>query len=112
MFLQLAASPVFAPLVRWSTALEDLADSLDLDPEKILNSPEEAKIAAKLIGLQKDAEGQGTGQPNASPSGQPDIMGGAQGMGGGQTAADPTGAGGGTIGTGNVPAPGTPGFSA
>ena len=46
------------------------------------------------------------------PEPQPEAPGQPQGGPAGAQAGDPTGAGGGTIGTGSVPTPGEPGFSA
>ena len=46
------------------------------------------------------------------PEPQPQAPGQPQGGPAGAQAGDPTGAGGGTIGTGSVPTPGEPGFSA
>jgi hypothetical protein len=82
-FLQTVQNPAIAPFVKIPTLVKELAYSLDLDPEEIINSPEEASIYATIIGLQ----GQ---QQQAMP----------------QTAeAGVTGTGGGQIGTGAAPQP-------
>ena len=52
MFLQTIQNPQIAPFVRISEVIKELAYSLDLDPEEILNSKDEAEIHAKIIGLQ------------------------------------------------------------
>ena len=109
MFLQTAQNPAVAPFVKMSKLISELAFSLDLDPEEILNSPEEAAIAAQIIGMQNAQQTTGeeinpTGQP---PTGVPSPEGPPQGPEG----IDNTGAGGGTIGTGAVPLPGEVGFS-
>ena len=52
MFLQTVQNPAIAPFVRMSEVIKELAYSLDLDPEEILNSKDEAEIHAKIIGLQ------------------------------------------------------------
>ena len=80
-----------------------------VDPEEILNSPEEAAIAAQIIGLQnaQQATGEETNSTGEQPTGTPSPEGAPQGPEG----ADITGAGGGTIGTGAVPLPGEVGFS-
>ena len=109
MFLQTAQNPAVAPFVKMSKLISELALSLDLDPEEILNSPEEAAIAAQIIGMQNvnQATGEETTSINepspspASPEGPPQ----------GSEGTDITGAGGGNIGTGAVPQPGEVGFS-
>ena len=68
MFLQTAQNPAVAPFVKMSKLISELAFSLDLDPEEILNSPEEAAIAAQIIGMQNAQ--QTTGEETA-PTGQP-----------------------------------------
>ena len=52
MFLQTAQSPAIAPFVKISKLISELAYSLDLDPDEILNDPEEAAIMAQIIGMQ------------------------------------------------------------
>ena len=51
-FLQTAQSPAIAPFVKISKLVSELAYSLDLDPDEILNDPEEAAIMAQIIGMQ------------------------------------------------------------
>ena len=66
---------------------------MDLDPEKVTNDMREAAIQAELL---KEFRGQ---QPQQQ---QPPA---------GANPLDPTGAGGGTIGTGQVPLPQEQGFT-
>lgn len=103
-FMQLTSNPAFAPFVKAHGLLKEIADSLDIEPEKVINDPEEAAIYARILGAAQgnpgNAQNAGTGTPqiqNGSPSGGP---------------PDPTGAGGGNIGTGSVPQPGEPAFAA
>ena len=109
MFLQTAQSPAIAPFVKISKLVSELAYSLDLDPDEILNDPEEAAIMAQIIGMQN--VGQNTGE-EAQPGGQQPA-----GMGGlGGTPVEPqdlgvTGTGGGNIGIGDVPVAGEDSFS-
>jgi hypothetical protein len=109
MFLQTAQNPAVAPFVKISKLISELAYSLDLDPEEILNDPEEAAVMAQIIGMQNAQQSDGTqAQPNSQP---PTDMGGVGG-----TPAEPqelgvTGTGGGNIGTGNVPVAGEDQFS-
>ena len=118
-FLQTAASnPATAPLADYTYILEEIAKSLDLDPEKVINSPERAKMFAELIQLsQQQAEGgpqggnqQGTGTQGASTTG-PQGQGGSGEAAAGANPADTSGVGGGNIGVGNVPQPGESTFS-
>ncbi len=108
MFLQTAQSPAIAPFVKISKLVSELAYSLDLDPDEILNDPEEAAIMAQIIGMQN------AGQENSSeaqPSGQPSSMGGLQGTPEQPQELGVTGTGGGNIGTGNVPVAGEAEFT-
>ena len=108
MFLQTAQSPAIAPFVKISKLVSELAYSLDLDPDEILNDPEEAAIMAQIIGMQN--AGQTNGE-EAQPLGQQPTMGGLQGVPQGTQELGVTGTGGGNIGTGDVPIPGEDSFS-
>jgi len=109
-FLQTAQSPAIAPFVKISKLVSELAYSLDLDPDEILNDPEEAAIMAQIIGMQNNV-GQGTGEEAAPISEQPNAMGGPTGTPEQPQELGATGTGGGNIGTGNVPLPGEDQFS-
>ena len=108
MFLQTVQNPAIAPFVKMSKLISELAYSLDLDPDEILNDPEEAALMAQIIGMQNAQ--QGTGEEAGTPSE-------GEGMGGlGGTPQPPqeigvTGTGGGNIGTGNIPVPGEDQFA-
>ena len=109
MFLQTAQNPAVAPFVKISKLISELAYSLDLDPDEILNDPDEAAMMAQIIGMQNAR--QNTGE-EAQPTGQqPQSMGSGGGVP--QTAQElgVTGTGGGNIGTGNIPQPGEDQFS-
>jgi hypothetical protein len=108
MFLQTAQSPAIAPFVKISKLVSELAYSLDLDPDEILNDPEEAAIMAQIIGMQN--AGQTNGE-EAQSLGQPPSMGGLQGVPEQSQKLGVTGTGGGNIGTGDVPLPGEDSFS-
>ena len=108
MFLQTAQSPAIAPFVKISKLVSELAYSLDLDPDEILNDPEEAAIMAQIIGMQN--AGQTNGE-EAQSLGQPSSMGGLQGVPEQSQELGVTGTGGGNIGTGDVPLPGEDSFS-
>jgi hypothetical protein len=97
--LGLVQNPVLAPFAKLDYILREIAKSLDLDPDKVTNSMQRAAIQAEILKkFQAD-------NPQEAPQAAPGAPAGAQ-------ASDPTGAGGGNVGTGSVPAPGTPGFSA
>jgi hypothetical protein len=108
MFLQTAQNPTIAPFVKISKLVSELAYSLDLDPDEILNDPEEAAIMAQIIGMQN--AGQNNGE-EASASNQQPPMGGLQGTPQQPEGVGNTGTGNGTIGTGSVPNPGEAEFS-
>ena len=94
-FLQVASNPALAPFAKFQYVIREIAKSMDLDPDKVTNNMDEAAIQAELMkGMQAE-------QPQAQ-QGQPPA---------GANPMDPTGAGGGTIGTGIAPTPGEQGFT-
>ena len=110
MFLQTAQNPAIAPFVKMSKLISELAYSLDLDPDEILNDPEEAALAAQIIGMQNNV-GQATGE-QADPLGQqPGAVGTPEGTPPEPTDVGVTGTGDGNIGTGAVPQAGEGEFS-
>lgn len=82
---QVAASPLIAPFLKWDKWLSEVAEELEIDPEKFVNSPEEAALFAAMLAKQSEALQQGI-----SPTGGP---------GGGNTGD-----------VGNVASPGETGF--
>ena len=109
MFLQTAQNPAIAPFVKISKIISELAYSLDLDPDEILNDPEEAAIMAQIIGAQNAGQAVGS---EAIPAGeQQGAVGGVQGTPEQPQELGATGTGGGNIGTGNIPLPGESEFS-
>ena len=109
MFLQTAQSPAIAPFVKISKLVSELAYSLDLDPDEILNDPEEAAIMAQIIGMQNAQ--QNTGEETEPGSQQPTGMGGLTGTPVQPQDLGATGTGGGNIGIGDVPVAGEDSFS-
>jgi len=104
MFLQTVQNPAIAPFVKVNKLISELAYSLDLDPDEILNDPEEAALMAQIIGMQN--AGQPTGQEAAPTGQQPGAMGTPEGVPPTPQDTGATGTGGGNIGTGNIPQPG------
>jgi hypothetical protein len=91
-FLQVASNPALAPFAKFQYIIREIAKSMELDPDKVTNNMDEAALQAELMkGFQQEQPQQPEAQANP---------------------LDPTGAGGGTIGTGQVPVPGEQGFSA
>ena len=109
MFLQTAQSPAIAPFVKISKLVSELAYSLDLDPDEILNDPEEAAIMAQIIGMQN--VGQETGSEAGTVGEQPNPMGSPEGTPEQPQELGVTGTGGGNIGIGSVPQSGEDQFS-
>ncbi len=109
MFLQTAANPAVAPFIKINKLISELAYSLDLDPDELLNDPEEAAMMAQIIGMQN--AGQATGA-EAGPTGQEQgPLGAAGGVPEQPQDLGVTGTGGGNIGTGNVPQSGEDEFA-
>ena len=95
-FLQIASNPALAPFAKFQYVIREIAKSMDLDPDKVTNNMDEAALQAEIMkGFQQPAQPE---QGGMTPPAGADAM-------------DPTGAGGGNIGTGQAPVPGEQGFS-
>ena len=99
MFLQSVQNPAIAPFVKIPELIKELAYTLDLDPEAVINDPNEAEIYAKIIGLQNARQNQSVGGTDSSES----PMETPQGVPFEAPNPDNSGVGNGTIGTGGVP---------
>ena len=99
MFLQSVQNPAIAPFVKIPELIKELAYTLDLDPETVINDPNEAEIYAKIIGLQNARQNQSVGGTD-SPESPMDTP---QGIPNQSPEPDNSGVGNGTIGTGGVP---------
>jgi hypothetical protein len=97
-FLQIASNPALAPFAKFQYVISEIAKSMDLDPDKVTNNMSEAALQAELM-----KEFQAPLEQQQQPQQQQGIQTG--------NAIDPTGAGGGNIGTGQAPLPGEQGFS-
>lgn len=99
-FMQVTGNPMDAPFVKRDYILRELAESLDLESDKVVNDTREAGIQALL--MQELMKAQGI-DPNKQQAGQ--------GAGGPPGVSDPTGNGGGNIAPGASPSPGEAGFT-
>ena len=101
-FLQVASNPMLAPFAKMDYIIREIAKSMDLDPDKVTNSMQDAAIQAELFKKFAPA------QP-AAPQGGPAPQEGQAPAG--ADVQDTTGSGGGQMGTGTAPQPGEQGFS-
>ena len=92
-FMQLSSNPAMAPFIKFDYVLREIAASMDLDEDYIMNDPREAMIQAKLMADMAALMPETGAAPQQAP------------------AQDPTGTGGGTVAPGNAPEPGAEGFT-
>jgi hypothetical protein len=97
--IQLASNPMDAPFIKRDYVWRELAASLDLEPDKVVNDPREAAIQAKLMMELQKAMGIDPNQGQAPAAGGPPAP------------SDPTGTGGGNIAPGSAPGPQEAGFT-
>ncbi len=106
-FLGVVQNPALAPFAKMDYIIREIAKSMDLDPNKVTNSMQDAAIQAEILkGFQQPAPPPEAAMGGPAPVGQEGAA-----VPAGAAAQDQTGAGGGTIGTGVAPAPGEQGFS-
>jgi len=106
-FLGVVQNPALAPFAKMDYIIREIAKSMDLDPNKVTNSMQDAAIQAEILkGFQQPAPPPPEAAGGPAPVGQEGAA-----LPAGAVAQDQTGAGGGTIGTGVAPAPGEQGFS-
>ena len=91
-YVQVASSPALAPYAKFPYIIREIAKSMDLDPDKVTNSLDEA---TRQVALMQQ------GQPPAPAGGPPAIP----------AVSDTAGTGGGNIGVGQVPSPQEQGFT-
>lgn len=108
-FLGIVMNPVLAPFAKIPRLLEEVAKSLQLDPDEIVNNMNDAGVQAEILKQFAPAP-QGSPDASGAPSTTPGVQ-SQPGAPAGAQAGDMTGAGGGTTGVGAAPVPGTPGFS-
>jgi hypothetical protein len=105
-FMQVASNQFLAPFVKWHSIIREIAKSMDIDPDQLVNDPEKAAIFAKMIGeMNANQQAQGDNQQQGG-------MGATGGVPAGATVTDTQGSGGGNIGIGTPQTPGESGFTA
>jgi hypothetical protein len=112
-FLQVAQNPILAPFAKMDYIIREIAVSMDLDPDKVTNSLQDAAIQAEILkGFQAPPEPAGV-PPQAGVPPTPNPAGGSAPAAGPapQATTDMTGGGGSNIGIGSAAAPGEQGFS-
>jgi len=106
-FLQVAQNPVLAPFAKMDYIIREIAKSMDLDPDKVTNSMQDAAIQAEILkGFQQPPAAptgpEGVNMPQGSPAPEGQAPQGVQ---------DTSGGGGSQIGIGTAPTPGEQGFT-
>ena len=105
-FMQVASNQFLAPFVKWHSIIREIAKSMDIDPDQLVNDPEKAAIFAKMIGeMNVNQQAQGNNQQQGS-------MGDTGGVPAGAAITDTQGSGGGNIGVGTPQVAGESGFTA
>ena len=109
--LQTAINPTLAPFVKIPNLLRELAISQDIDPDSLVNDVAEVQVFSEILkGLQQDAQ-QAASQQAQPTDGQQGSMEQSGGVPAGANPNDPSGVGGGQIGTGSVPSAGEDNFT-
>tara|TARA_R100001510_G_C7656252_1_gene216083 strand:- start:3911 stop:6040 length:2130 start_codon:yes stop_codon:yes gene_type:complete len=104
-FLGVVQNPVLAPFAKMDYIIREIANSMDLDPDKVVNSMQDAAVQAEILKKFQEENPPPPppqGAPGQAPQGA--VPAGAQ-------AQDTQGSGGGQIGTGTAPTPGEQGFT-
>ncbi len=105
-FMQVASNQFLAPFVKWHSIIKEIAKSLDVDPDQVVNDPEQAAIFMKLMG---EVNGNQQTQGNNPQQGGMGLTGGVPA---GANVADTQGSGGSNIGVGTPQVAGEGGFTA
>ena len=99
-FLQVVQNPALAPFAKMDYVIREIAESMDLDADKVANSLSEAAVQAEVLRKFQEAN-----PPEVDPNAEAAAMQAAMGASGGAPDA-------GAIGVGGAPVPGEQGFSA
>lgn len=95
-FLSVVQNPMLAPFAKMDYIIREIAKSMELDPDKVVNNLGDAAIQAEVLKKFQDT---------MIPSNP------AEGAGGPPSVSDTSGGGGGNIGVGSAPSVGEQGFS-
>jgi hypothetical protein len=107
--LQTVANPMLAPFIKIPNLIRELAIAQDIDPDSLVNNMNDAQIFAEILrGLNAEQKTSESTQGNSQQSGP---MGANGEVPAGANPNDPSGVGGGTIGTGNIPQSGEGNFT-
>ncbi len=98
-FLQVVQNPALAPFAKMDYVIREIAESMDLDADKVANSLSEAAIQAEILRKFQEAN-----PPEVDPNAEAAAMQAAMGASGGAPDA-------GAINVGGAPVPGEQGFS-
>jgi hypothetical protein len=109
-FLQVASNPALAPFAKMDYIIREIAKSMDLDPDKVTNSLQDAAIQAEIL-----KQFQQPAPPPVPPEGMP-VEGqpppnSPEPAPAGANVQDTSGGGGSQIGVGTAPLPQEDGFS-
>ncbi len=69
---QVASNPLIAPFLKWDKWLSEVAQELEIDPEKFVNNPEEAALFAAMMAKQAE-QIQGSTSPGGGAGNTGDI---------------------------------------
>ena len=105
-FMQVASNQFLAPFVKWHSIIKEIAKSMDIDPDQLVNDPEKAAIFMKMMGEMNGS------QQTQSIDQQQGGMANTGGVPAGAANTDTQGSGGGNIGVGTPQTPGESGFTA
>jgi len=98
-FLQVVQNPALAPFAKMDYVIREIAESMDLDADKVDNSLSEAAVQAEILRKFQEAN-----PPEVDPNAEAAAMQAAMGASGGAPDA-------GAINVGGAPVPGEQGFS-
>jgi hypothetical protein len=96
-FLGVVQNPTLAPFAKMDYIIREVAKSMDLDPDKVVNNLGDAAIQAEI--MKKFQQTVGAPPPEAGAEGGPPPV------------SDTSGGGGSNIGVGQAPVPGEQGFT-
>ena len=105
-FMQVASNQFLAPFIKWHSIIREIAKSMDIDPDQLVNDPEKAAIFMKMMGEMNGS------QQTQSINQQQGGMANTGGVPAGAANTDTQGSGGGNIGVGTPQTPGEGGFTA